>query len=105
MEGFNLEIWFLALIVLASSAIFYVTSKDDRCWYRRYIFPGLFLIFAMFSTDNLYISIIFILSSLLAFFGYKGYGQRLNQNIIADTNNEISDSEQINTENSEEVKE
>ena len=104
MEVINLDIWFLALSVLAFSAIFYVTSKDDRCWYRRYLFPGLFLIFAMFSTDNLFVSIIFILSSLFAFYGYKGYGQRLNQNLIANSNNEISNSEQTNTDNTEEVK-
>ena len=100
-----MDTWFLALIVLAFSAIFYVTSKDDRCWYRRYLFPGLFFILAMFFTDNLYVSIIFILSALFAFYGYKGYGQRLNQNIISDSNNESSDSEQTNIENSEEVKE
>ena len=97
-----METWILALIVLASSAIFYVTSKDDRCWYRRYIFPGLFLIFAMFSTDNLFVSIIFILSSLFAFYGYKGYGQRMIQEVNTDN---ITTEKNENTENLEEVKE
>ena len=65
-------------IILVFSFVFWLTSKDDRCWYRRYLLP-LMLASFIFVLPEWWAKIIALVSAALVYDGYRGYGREIQK--------------------------
>jgi len=66
----------IAGTVLLFSLIFFLTSLQQRCWYRRYMFPLMMVVIALF-VPTLLEKLFLVTAAFLAFFGYRGYGRAM----------------------------
>ncbi|MFH1786826.1 MAG: hypothetical protein ABH829_04215 [archaeon] len=64
----------IAVSAIVFSFVFYLTSLQDRCWYRRYMLPTMLLSMALF-LPTLLEKALLVASGILAFIGYKGRGR------------------------------
>jgi TRAP-type uncharacterized transport system fused permease subunit len=64
----------IALIVFAFSLWFWVTSKQEGCWYRRYVLPLMVGSFALVLPEW-WAKIVALISAALIYDGYQGYGR------------------------------
>ena len=60
--------------ILTFSVIFYLTSLQERCWYRRYMLPLMTALIALF-VPTIVEKIILVVAAFLMFFGYRGRGR------------------------------
>ena len=66
----------IAGIVFLFSLIFWLTSKDEKCWYRRYMLPLMVLSLALV-LPGWWAKLAVIISAAMIYDGYQGYGRRL----------------------------
>ncbi len=66
----------LPVIVFLFAAFFYFTNTLEQCWYRRYVFPALFALMALFFIENKIAVLLLLAAALLAFYGFKGTGMQ-----------------------------
>ena len=64
----------LAGIIFLFSLFFWYSSKEEGCWYRRYVLPLMIGSFA-FVLPAWWARIIALVSAALIYDGYKGYGR------------------------------
>jgi len=62
-------------IVFVFALFFYYASKQGGCWYKRYVFSGMFVFLAVLSIENSVAVFLYLSSSILSWFGFKGYGK------------------------------
>jgi hypothetical protein len=70
--------WVIAGILVLFGFIFWSTSKQERCWYRRYILPLMVASFALV-LENLWAKLAVLASSILIYEGYRGYGKAVKE--------------------------
>jgi len=66
----------IPIIIFFFSAVFWITSKDDRCWYRRYILP-LMVLSLILVFPTVMGAAILLLSATFIYDGYRGYGRQV----------------------------
>jgi hypothetical protein len=64
----------LAAIVFLFSLFFWLSSREEGCWYRRYMLPLMVGSFALVLPEW-WAKIIALLSAALIYDGYQGYGR------------------------------
>ncbi len=64
-------------LIFAFALVFYVTSLQKNCWYRRYIFPVLFIILAVLYIENFIAVILLFIAAVLLYYGFRGYGKNI----------------------------
>ncbi len=69
-EAFNL----IGFAVLAFSIVFAFTRTIEKCSYRRYIVPAMLLAVAAILWEETIAALMVGISSVLIYYGYKGYG-------------------------------
>ena len=67
---------FIAIISVLFTGLYFILSFDNRCWYRRYIIPMMFLVLAFVYLDDSE-AILFASAGIFAYLGQKGYGQQI----------------------------
>jgi len=72
-----LEEIIVPFLIFAFALMFYVTSLQKNCWYRRYMFPVLFIILAGLYIENPIAVILFLIAAVLLYSGFRGYGRKL----------------------------
>ncbi len=63
-------------IIFVFSLIFWLTSKDEKCWYRRYMLPLMVASLALV-LPGWWTKLAVIISAALIYDGYQGYGRKL----------------------------
>jgi len=58
------------------SLIFFLTSLQERCWYRRYMLPLMAIVLMLF-VPSLLEKAALAAAGVLMFFGYKGRGRAM----------------------------
>jgi len=66
----------VAGIVFVFSMIFWLTSKDEKCWYRRYMLPLMVASLALI-LPSWWAKLAVIISAVLIYDGYQGYGRKI----------------------------
>jgi hypothetical protein len=66
----------VAGIIMVFSLAFWLTSKDERCWYRRYLLPMMVASFALVLPDW-WGKIFALVSAALIYDGYQGFGRKI----------------------------
>jgi len=64
-------------LIFAFALVFYMTSLQKNCWYRRYTFPVLFIILAVLYLENPIAVILLLIAAFLFYYGFRGYGRKL----------------------------
>jgi len=64
-------------IIFIFALLFYTTSLQKECWYRRYILPAMLIALAIASADNFIARVILMFSALLTYQGFRGYGKKI----------------------------
>jgi len=64
------------LLIFAFALVYYTTSLQKNCWYRRYMLPALFIIFAFLYSTNFVLSILLFIAAILVYYSSKGYGKK-----------------------------
>ncbi len=65
------------IIALLFTLIYYFTVNEESCWYRRYLYPAMFIVFGLLSFGNVFLLIVFFASAYFSFYGFKGLGIKL----------------------------
>ena len=71
----DLDGLFLPFIAFLFALFFYYASKQQGCWYRRYVFPAMFVVLAASQLENMLAAALYLLAAALSGLGYKGYGK------------------------------
>jgi len=69
-ETFNI----VGFTVLAFSLVFALAGTTEKCTYRKYVVPLMFLAIAAIIWEETIAALMIALSSVLIYSGYKGYG-------------------------------
>jgi hypothetical protein len=72
-EAFNSAALVTGIIFLFSLA-FWLSSKDDKCWYRRYLLPLMVGSLALV-LNEWWAKLAALISAALIYDGYQGYGK------------------------------
>ena len=64
----------IPIIALVISVIFFLTSLQERCWYRRYLTPLMLILFGIFLNNPIETGMM-VVSGIILFAGYKGRGR------------------------------
>ena len=67
---------FAPLVIFAFALVFYATSLQERCWYRRYIIPALFMVLAVLNAENFFSAALLLVAAVFIYYGYRGYGRQ-----------------------------
>lgn len=62
-------------IVFVFALVFFMTSLQTQCWYRRYLFPVMFVLLGLVFIEEFIVFLLFILAAVLTYFGFRGYGR------------------------------
>ena len=68
----------IPIIALVISVVFFATSLQERCWYRRYLTPIMLILFGLFLKSPIETGIM-VISGTILFAGYKGRGRAAMQ--------------------------
>jgi hypothetical protein len=68
----------LAILVLLFSFIFWYTSRQKSCWYRRYLLPLMVASFALVLPTFMG-KLIVLVAAILVYYGYRGYGKEVKK--------------------------
>ncbi len=71
--GLSLE----TVLVFVFALFFYYTGTLEQCWYRRYVFPLLFVVLAVLQWENILAIVLLLTAAALTYYGFKGYGRQL----------------------------
>ncbi len=63
-------------IVFVFSLVFWLTSKEEKCWYRRYMLP-LMVVSLAIVIPSWWARIALVVSAALIYDGYQGYGRQV----------------------------
>ncbi len=66
----------VAGIIFAFSFVFWLTSKEEKCWYRRYMLPLMVVSLAVV-LPSWWAKLAMVISAALIYDGYQGYGRRI----------------------------
>lgn len=64
----------IALIIAAFSVVFWYTSKQEGCWYRRYMLPLMVASLALV-LPSWWAKLAVVISAAFIYDGYMGYGR------------------------------
>ena len=64
-------------VVFIFALLFYTTSLQKECLYRRYILPAMFIALAIINPNNLGALLLFFASAVLSYYGFRGYGKKV----------------------------
>jgi len=62
------------ITALLFTLIYYYTASMETCWYRRYLYPAMFIVFGFLALENILLSVFFFAASYFSFYGFKGLG-------------------------------
>ncbi len=62
------------ITALLFTLIYYYTASMDSCWYRRYLYPAMFVSLGFLAIENIFLTAIFFAASYFSFYGFKGLG-------------------------------
>ena len=60
--------------ILLFSLAFFLTSLQERCWYRRYMLPLMTIVLLLF-VPSIMEKAVLVISGILMFVGYRGRGR------------------------------
>ena len=92
-----MEEMIIPFLIFAFALVFYMTGLQKNCWYRRYIFPALFIILAFLYIENFIAVILLLIAAVLLYYGFRGYGRKLleetKEEVVEETKEEKKDEE------------
>ncbi len=92
--------WFVAIVCVLFTSLYFILSLDQKCWYWRYILPAMFLLLALVYWQD-FIAIFFAIAALFTYLGQRGYGKGK----IAEKEKAEEEKKEDKEEKKEEVKE
>jgi 4-amino-4-deoxy-L-arabinose transferase-like glycosyltransferase len=66
----------VSFVVFLFALIFYATPGQEG-HYRRYVFPGLFILLAVIQIENFVNFILLLFAAILTYSGFQGFGIKM----------------------------